>query len=153
MNPKLRDHVEGFVNSQLRDWEGYIGLIARMAEGWAANHGYASSSSDGSRSKNWQRGSAGAQQAQRTTSEGGNAMDIDKSPLWTGKRAKWVSDEEVRRRRDNRLCLRCGGSGNMNGSCPLLPAMPPNGARVAVGHRSGTISVPDGAWEDVSGNE
>jgi Retrotransposon gag protein len=41
------------------------------------------------------------------------------------KRAQWVSKETLERRKANKLCLRCGGSGHFIGSCKLLPAQPP----------------------------
>ena len=75
-------------------------------------------------------------------------MDLDKAPLWSGKRAKWTSEEERDRRRANRLCFRCGGKGHMIGDCPLLPAVPPSGStRIAVGQHA-PITVPDGAWDE-----
>ncbi len=42
-----------------------------------------------------------------------------------GKRAKWVSQEELDRRREEYRCLRCGRSGCRIAQCPLLPAKRP----------------------------
>lgn len=156
MNAKLRDYMQGFVALERRTWEGHIGLISRMAEDWEAYHSYSSSSNgnNGNRSGNrYGRGNNSRNNDELTTSQGGNAMDIDKpSALWAGKRAKYVSIEEIDRRRQNRLCLRCGGAGHRIAQCPLLPAMPPmnnNNSRVAAGR---VIEVPDGAWMDDNSN-
>ncbi|CCC14572.1 hypothetical protein SMACR_09652 [Sordaria macrospora] len=45
---------------------------------------------------------------------------------YSSKRAKWVSEKERQKRRDNNLCLRCGASGHYVGSCPYQPAVPPS---------------------------
>lgn len=49
----------------------------------------------------------------------------------TSRRAKWVSKEELQRRRSNRLCIRCGASGHMISSCQYAPAHRPSTAVVA----------------------
>jgi hypothetical protein len=46
-------------------------------------------------------------------------------------RAKWVSMEEIQRRRSNRLCIRCGASGHMISSCQYAPARCPSPAVAA----------------------
>jgi hypothetical protein len=46
-----------------------------------------------------------------------------------GKRAKWVSKEEMNARRNEQRCLRCGRSKCQVNKCPLLPARPPVKAR------------------------
>jgi len=145
MNQKLRDYVQAQVDSQLRDWEGYIALIHRMAEGWESNHSYSSNESRG----RWQSNRGSQPNKQKTTSSGGDAMDLDTTPLWHGKRAKWVNEAEIKKRRDNNLCLRCGGNHFVR-ACPLLPAQPPSGGRthIASGQR---VTVPEGAWEDEQG--
>lgn len=43
-----------------------------------------------------------------------------------GKRAKWVSQEELDRRREDGDCLRCGRPGCRIAKCPLLPAKRPS---------------------------
>ena len=43
----------------------------------------------------------------------------------TGRRAKWVTPEVIEKRKANRLCIRCGASGHMISSCPVLPARRP----------------------------
>jgi hypothetical protein len=43
------------------------------------------------------------------------------------RRAKWVSAEELQRRRDERRCLRCGVPGHYISGCPYLPARQPGG--------------------------
>ena len=40
-------------------------------------------------------------------------------------RAKWVSKEEIQRRRANRLCIRCGTNAHYYQSCPYKPALRP----------------------------
>ena len=47
-------------------------------------------------------------------------------PTTTGKqRAKWVLQEEITRRKNNRLCIRCGTNSHMIKSCPYTPAHRP----------------------------
>jgi hypothetical protein len=41
-------------------------------------------------------------------------------------RARWVPLEEINRRRDEGLCLRCGRKGHLISSCKLKPAQNPN---------------------------
>ena len=43
----------------------------------------------------------------------------------TGKRAKWVEPEELDRRREEGLCIRCGRSSCRIATCPLKPARRP----------------------------
>ena len=44
----------------------------------------------------------------------------------TGKgRAKWVSQDEITRRKNNRLCIRCGTTAHMIKNCPYAPARRP----------------------------
>jgi hypothetical protein len=148
MNDKLREHVQGHVDSEERSWQGHLNLIQRMAEGWESNHSYSNSNgnSNSNRNRSWQPRPSGQQQQQpRTTSQGGDAMDIDKAPLWTGKRAKWVNQNEIDRRRQYQLCIRCGGNNHRIRDCPLAPATRPQQARIAVGS---TPAAPAGSWEE-----
>lgn len=46
------------------------------------------------------------------------------------KRARWVSSEEIRRRKQDGCCFRCGSAGHQIGQCPFLPAQRPT-TRVA----------------------
>ncbi|KAM7208834.1 hypothetical protein V8F06_014924 [Rhypophila decipiens] len=51
-----------------------------------------------------------------------------------GKRAKWVDQEEIDRRKSEGRCLRCGRTGCRVNKCPLLPARRPdlsNGTKIA----------------------
>lgn len=48
----------------------------------------------------------------------------------TIRRAKWVTPEEIQRRRSNRLCIRCGASGHMISACQYAPARRPSGHAV-----------------------
>lgn len=43
----------------------------------------------------------------------------------SNRRAKWVSQEEVQRRKSNHLCIRCGASGHMISACQYAPARRP----------------------------
>ena len=51
-------------------------------------------------------------------------MDWEPSRSHT-QRAKWVSQQELDRRREDGLCLRCGKKGHLIGSCRLKPAYNP----------------------------
>ena len=57
------------------------------------------------------------------------------------RRAKWVNNDEIQRRRENGRCLRCGGSGHRIAQCPFAPARTPR-ARAAL------IDVQDALPED-----
>jgi len=62
------------------------------------------------------------QQRQKVPPADADAMD------WTptnASRAKWVDEGERRRRRENALCLRCGGADHQVRACGALPARPP----------------------------
>jgi hypothetical protein len=60
-----------------------------------------------------------------------------------GKRAKWVSREELDRRRDEGRCLRCGRDGCMIGRCPLKPAIP---SQNPPRHRVATAAVEESSY-------
>ena len=65
--------------------------------------------------------------------------------------AKWVPKDEITKRRQNRLCLRCGASGHMVRTCPYLPPRRPlSGDSVYV---ATTIVEPVLEEEPVSGKE
>jgi len=53
-----------------------------------------------------------------------DAMDWEPSRT-QALRAKWVSQKEIDRRRDDGSCLRCGKKGHLINSCPLKPALNP----------------------------
>ena len=48
------------------------------------------------------------------------------------KRAQWVSKDALEKRRNNILCLRCGGKGHFINKCALLPARPPQQGQTKV---------------------
>ena len=48
------------------------------------------------------------------------------------KRAKWVDVKERERRRENKLCFRCGGSGHRLRECPYAPAVQPTSLNATV---------------------
>lgn len=43
----------------------------------------------------------------------------------SNRRAKWVDAQEIQRRRDNRLCYRCGSNEHIVQRCPYKPPVPP----------------------------
>ncbi len=67
----------------------------------------------------------------------GEAMDWQPSPAigvvnrgnqqstGTRRRARWVSADELQKRKDNRACLRCGASSHFVQKCPYAPARRP----------------------------
>ena len=65
-----------------------------------------------------------------------------------GKRAKWVSRDEISRRRQNGLCFRCGGTGHRVPECPLAPAQNPGVITRGPTIRRMEFSVPDDAVEE-----
>lgn len=56
-----------------------------------------------------------------TTTTSGDAMDWEP----TVNVAKWVSQDEIKRRKENNLCLRCGKDGHMIAACRMKPAKRP----------------------------
>jgi hypothetical protein len=52
------------------------------------------------------------------------------------RRAKWVSQEEMDKRRQERRCFRCGASGHQFNGCEFLPPRRPTEARPARGPRA-----------------
>jgi Ty3 transposon capsid-like protein len=57
-------------------------------------------------------------------------------------RAKWVSQEEIQRRRTSSLCLRCGNAGHFVKNCPFAPSIrPPAQVLKPVTTNAATIEV------------
>ncbi|KAF1938278.1 hypothetical protein EJ02DRAFT_294231, partial [Clathrospora elynae] len=54
--------------------------------------------------------------------------------------AKWVTPEERQRRKDNRLCIQCGGSGHFVKNCPYERPQPPHTSKA--GKASVTTTPP-----------
>lgn len=82
------------------------------------------------------------QQKTGQTSSGGsvhdpNEMDWEPTRVSEGRRAKWVSEEEIQRRREAGLCFRCGGKHRVS-SCTALPAKRP--VKVNVGSATSRIA-------------
>jgi hypothetical protein len=65
-------------------------------------------------------------------------MDWQPTRVAAGKarRAQWVDESELDKRRQMRLCLRCGDQGHMIRDCPHLPARRPK--------QAGSVRVPEG---------
>lgn len=64
------------------------------------------------------------------------------------KRAKWVTPEERQRRRDNRLCIQCGGGDHFVRKCPYGRPQPPQTSKVG---NSSVIATPQ--IEDISDSD
>ncbi|RKF84269.1 hypothetical protein GcM1_127001, partial [Golovinomyces cichoracearum] len=70
-------------------------------------------------------------------------------------RATWVSREDIDRRIEAGLCMRCGGRGHVIKNCSLLPAYNPNqrGKNLSSKPKVTAAPVPvDQEFEEVSGN-
>lgn len=61
-----------------------------------------------------------------STPNAGDPMDWEPTGSRTSKRAKWVSQDEITKRRNDGRCLRCGTNGHRIASCPYLPARRPD---------------------------
>ena len=64
------------------------------------------------------------------------------------KRAKWVSVEERQRRKDNRLCIQCGGDDHFVRKCPYGKPQPPQASKIG---KSSVVAAP--LVEDVTDSE
>ena len=64
-----------------------------------------------------------ASQQSSPAAQPGNPDRMDWEP--SGKRAKWVSKDEISRRRQQGLCIRCGASGHIQRNCPHDPPRRP----------------------------
>ncbi|KAJ5494368.1 hypothetical protein N7463_004235 [Penicillium fimorum] len=76
------------------------------------------------------------------------SMSREKDRNLMGKRAKWVEQGEMDRRREEGLCLRCGRSGCRIATCPLKPARRPeeqkqriNANKAGKTRRNGPVSA------------
>jgi hypothetical protein len=65
-----------------------------------------------------------------------NQVVPQKDDQLRGKRAKWVEIDEIRKRRAEHRCVRCGRSECRISKCPLLPARRPQTAQVAKVHQA-----------------
>jgi hypothetical protein len=66
--------------------------------------------------------------------------------------AKWVSEEEINRRRSNGLCLRCGKDGHFVRECKVQPAKKPKGATAPTGVATAQVEEKEDD-SDESGKE
>jgi hypothetical protein len=55
------------------------------------------------------------------------------------KRAKWVSVEERQRRKENRLCIQCGGDNHFVRNCPYGKPQPPHTSKIG---KSSVVATP-----------
>lgn len=153
-------------------WSEYVSLVARVSNSMERQR---MSSSQQNRDNNRSRGpntrfhlnTRPANQAARVeegvthTAAANELMDWEPTgPARTAlQRAKWVSDAEVNRRRQSRLCVRCGSSEHFIRRCPYQAARPAN-AMVAVPlleggptHRPKPSSAPSPRAVEESENE
>jgi hypothetical protein len=65
-----------------------------------------------------------------------NQVARQKDDQLKGKRAKWVEQDEMRKRREEGRCLRCGRSECRIAKCPLLPPRRPQPVQVSKVHRA-----------------
>lgn len=79
----------------------------------------------------------------RTISSPSDPMDWQPTTANQGasqkKRVKWVTQEERQRRKDNRLCIQCGGDGHFVRNCPYERPLPP---RVSTVGKSSVANMP-----------
>ena len=77
-------------------------------------------------SMDWEQSTANSSRdrSSRPRNDNGGAK-LDDGHL-VGKRAKWVSQEELAKRRKEGRCLRCGRTSCRINRCPLSPAVNPN---------------------------
>ena len=64
------------------------------------------------------------------------------------KRAKWVSVEERQRRKDNRLCIQCGGDNHFVRYCPYGKPHPPQASKIG---KSSVVATP--LLEDITDSD
>ena len=64
------------------------------------------------------------------------------------KRAKWVSQEERQRRKDNRLCIQCGGDNHFVRYCPYGKPHPPQASKIG---KSSVVATP--LLEDITDSD
>lgn len=69
----------------------------------------------------------------------------------SARRARYVSDEEIQRRREEGRCLRCGGSNHRVAQCPFLPPIRPSRSRRVATSRVDPREVHDADLEGESG--
>ena len=76
----------------------------------------------------------------RNNSQGNRFLPHPDAP-----RARWVSRDEILRRREQWLCIRCGSSEHRTGMCPYQPAQRPggNGRNGRPGNTSGNGGRPN----------
>lgn len=154
---ELKDRLVGRDTDGL-DFQEFANLLAKTSDDMEA----VSKARNAATRKNYSWGGSSSYQAPRSPERKaepklpqGDRMDWEPTgpaKAASTRRAKWVSDEEVAKRYQRRLCARCGGSGHFKPKCPFLPARPPvqtNPARAPV---TPTIE-PELEDEDEEGNE
>ncbi len=66
-----------------------------------------------------------------------------------GKRAKWVSQQELDKRRAEKRCFRCGRSDCRLERCPLKPARPPTSTSTSTTRVTRATPVTEAAVEEL----
>lgn len=81
-----------------------------------------------------------------------NGPGLPDDNVFRGRRAKWISEDEYRRRRSEHLCLRCSRPGCRTALCPLAAAVRP---RTQVRQQTIATNIDPSAFSDLvePGNE
>ena len=147
MSPDLRREARSHLLT-VPTWEGKLAHLKELAD--LIESEKAQETTGG-----WRRGNSGSSGGGGNGSSGGNGGNSSdnrrgnsttqpippKDPdemdwvhkLASTRRAKWVDMEERQRRRDNGLCIRCGGKGHLARGCPVQPPIPPERKTAAAG--------------------
>ena len=153
MNPALRDRLATVEEAD--SYEEYCQQVKRITDKLTDNKYYRSVNTTPGHTTPNARPAPYRQQASTATSTPvapvNDPMDWEPSTARSGrptgaKRAKWVTEEEIQRRRQNGNCLRCGAPGHRIAQCPFLPARRPShppAAKVAVVDVTGAVLEDD----------
>jgi hypothetical protein len=141
MNPELLDLARATL-LMIPTWDGKLAHLKALADMTENKRGAGNNGNSGGRP----RGGLNQQRQQQQTggyssnhnNNGGSTHqnhhanqlrdpdEMDWEPtLASGRRAKWISEEERQKRRDNGWCVRCGGKDHYVRDCPHMPALRP----------------------------
>jgi hypothetical protein len=150
MSPDLRREARSHLLT-VPTWDGKLAHLKELADliesekareatgGWRRGGGSGNGGNGGGG-----KGSNGGNGDNSSDSRRGNSATEPTPPkdpdemdwvhkLASTRRAKWVDVEERQRRRDNGLCIRCGGKGHLARGCPVQPPLPPERKTAAAG--------------------
>src|SRR5207237_10279796 len=91
--------------------------------------------------------STGASQSPAPATTPTDKMDWEPTRA-NAQRAKWVSKEEINKRKAEGQCLRCGKSGHRIAFCPYKPAINPNGQPTRASKANGGNQVSSESNDD-----